>query len=169
MNKSLLASLNEQQRLLIAETEPKALADLDEDGALALHDRIRRARNKHVGLYRRGASAKVSAKGGRGKAAPTNTKAALQAEAFEEALARVSRRLGVLAAASAAELKAERLEAAAAVKSAGPGTEKPSPRGKASAATTSRKRTATKTPATKKDVASTRSTGARRQAKRDSR
>jgi hypothetical protein len=57
MNASLLAVLNDAERLLVAETERDQLAALDEDGAIDLEARIRRARNKYVSQYRRGASA----------------------------------------------------------------------------------------------------------------
>src|SRR6478609_5045492 len=100
MNKTLLAALNESERLLVDETERAALEALDEDAAVALHARIRRARDKYSGQYRRRASARVPAKGARGAARPANERAAIKAEAFEEALARVSRRVSVLAAAS---------------------------------------------------------------------
>ena len=112
MKASLLAVLNESERLLVAETESAALAPLDEDAVAALHDRVRRARNKYVGQYRRAASARVPAAGGRGKARPANQQAAIKTEAFEEALARVSRRLAVLARHSAAKLRDQRLAAA---------------------------------------------------------
>jgi hypothetical protein len=54
----------------------------------------------------------VAEHGGRGRARPENTRAAMKAEAFEEALARASRRVAILARQSAARLRAERLEAA---------------------------------------------------------
>ena len=112
MDASLLAVLTDAERLLVAETDRDALALLDEDAAIALETRIRRARDKYVGQYRRGASARVAEAGGRGKARPENTRAALKAEAFEEALSRASRRVAVLARQSAARLRAERLAAA---------------------------------------------------------
>jgi hypothetical protein len=87
MNASMLAVLNDAERLLIAQTERAELAALDEDEAIEFESRIRRARNKYVGQYRRGASAAVSEHGGRGKARPENTRAAMKAEAFEQALA----------------------------------------------------------------------------------
>ena len=46
MDASLLAVLTESERLLVAETDRDALAMLDEDGAIALEARIRRARDK---------------------------------------------------------------------------------------------------------------------------
>src|SRR5215471_13213464 len=109
MNKSLLAVLNEAERLLVGQTERAELAALDEDAAIELETRIRRARNKYVGQYRRGA---VAEHGGRGKARPENKRAAMKAEAFEEALSRVSGRVATLARQSAAQLRAERLAAA---------------------------------------------------------
>ncbi len=65
MNK-LLNSLTEAEFLLIRETDPGALTELDEDALLDLHGRIRRARTKYVGLYRRKGAANVSAKRARG-------------------------------------------------------------------------------------------------------
>jgi len=56
MNASLLAVLNDAERLLVAETGRAELAALDEDAAIELETRIRRARNKYVGQYRRAAS-----------------------------------------------------------------------------------------------------------------
>src|SRR6516225_10128876 len=116
MNATLLAVLNDAERLLVAQTEPAELAALDEDAAIELEARIRRARNKYVSQYRRAASARVAEQGGRGMARPQNSRAAMKAEAFEEALSRVSRRVAVLARQSAAALRAERLAAARAVK-----------------------------------------------------
>ena len=175
MNKSLLAALNDAERLLVAETETAALALLDEDAVGELHARVRRARNKYSGQYRRGASARVSKVGARGQARPKNTTAALKAEAFEEALSRVSRRLGVLAQRSAAELRQERLEMARAAKQGGAGVKKAAPAKKAAGRP---RRTVTaapvgdralRSPASEKNRAGTTAKGARRQAKRDSR
>jgi len=84
MNASLLAVLNDAERLLIAQTGRAELAALDEDAAIELETRIRRARNKYVGQYRRAASASVAEHGGRGKARPENRRAIMKAEAFEE-------------------------------------------------------------------------------------
>ncbi|HET6192576.1 MAG TPA: hypothetical protein VFE59_36890, partial [Trebonia sp.] len=74
MDASLLAVLTDAERLMVAETDRDALAMLDEDGAIALETRIRRARDKYVGQYRRGATARVSERGGRGKARPENSR-----------------------------------------------------------------------------------------------
>src|SRR4051794_13629843 len=104
--------LTASQGDLIRETETARLAQLQGAALIDLHQRVRRARNKHVGLYRRQASARVATKGARGAARPANRLNADRAEAFELALARVSARLGVVARAAAAQFKAERLAAA---------------------------------------------------------
>jgi hypothetical protein len=172
MNKAMLAVLNDTERLLLAETEPNALAGLDEDATAALHDRIRRARNKYVGLYRRAASARVPEHGARGAARARNTTAATKAEAFEDALARVSRRLSVLAHQAAVELRTERLEQARAATAGRGASEAGAP------PPTKNRRTVTdapagdrglRSPATEKRRGGTRAVGARRQAKRDNR
>ncbi len=93
MDASLLAVLTDAERLTVAETEAARLTALDEDAAIELETRIRRARDKYVGQYRRAASLRVPEQGGRGTARPMNTRAAMKAEAFEEALARTSRRV----------------------------------------------------------------------------
>jgi hypothetical protein len=68
MNASLLAVLNDAERLMIAQTERAELAALDEDAAIEFETRIRRVRNKYVTQYRRNASARVAEHGGRGTA-----------------------------------------------------------------------------------------------------
>ena len=173
MNASLLAVLNDAERLLIAQTERAELAALDEDEAIEFEARIRRVRNKYVGQYRRGASAAVSEHGGRGKARPENTRAAMKAEAFERALARVSHRVAVLARQSAATLRAERLAAARAAKQGhGPVEREAAPataqKGPALTGEPVGDR-ALRSPASEKRRAGTRAEGARWQARRDSR
>ena len=166
MNK-LLYSLSESEFLLIRETEVPALADLDEDALLDLHRRIRRARNKYVGLYRRKGAGKVSAKGGRGAARSANERNAAKAEIFEGALSRVSKQLGAAAQRSARELKEERL-ARARQESSSP---KMPAKGAGKVQTLGRARVdqTRKSPGRKKREAGTVATGARRQAKRDNR
>ena len=93
-------------------TEPAALATLDEDEVGDLLVRVRRARNKYSTNYRRQSSKRVVAKGSRGAARGSSNKTAMKAEIFEDALARVSRRLAALAKQSASDLRAERLAAA---------------------------------------------------------
>jgi hypothetical protein len=174
MKASLLAALNTSERLLVAETEPARLRQLDEDQAVELHTRVRRARDKYVGQYRRGASARVAEMGARGTARPRNQHAAVKAEAFEEALARASRRLSVLAAQAAAELRAERLNAAQGSPADGsavrPAKVPPTPAQKGGRSSThpvgDRSR---RSPASETARASTRAVGARRQARKDER
>ncbi len=197
MNATLLAVLSDSERLLVSQTETAHLAELDEDAAVELQGRIRSARNKYSGLYRRDASAQVAAKGGRGKARPENARARMKAEAFEDALSRISRRVASLARQSAIQLRTERISAARAARgtpvlaagtaagrsrsarAAKVATGKAATvRAGATAAGTAKRGTAmqgsaavkgVRTPASQKRRASTQATGARRQAKRDSR
>lgn len=117
----LLSTLSEPELALIRETEPDRMGELDEDGLVELHARIRRARNKYVKIYRRRAAARVPEKGGRGFARPKNARARGKAEVFEDALSRVSERLAVVARAGAEALREERLSAASSGRSMGPG------------------------------------------------
>lgn len=165
MNKAVLHSMTNAERLLVADTERAAIADLSEDDLLDLHTRIRRARSKYVKNYRRAASANVSQAGGRGKGFGQNSRDRDKAEVFEFALARVSRQVAVRASQAAAELKAERL-AVARQGSAGPDITAASKDG---AVSTGRARQTRKTTGGVKKDASSRSAGARRQAKRDAR
>ncbi|HXW44996.1 MAG TPA: hypothetical protein VEL03_09425 [Streptosporangiaceae bacterium] len=172
MDATLLAALNDAERLVVAETERDSLAALDEDAAIELEGRIRRARNKYVGQYRRAAAARVAEQGGRGKARPENKRARLRSEAFETALSRVSRQVALLARRSAAELRAERLAAARSK------PRRPGPAAKA-AVPAQRRQTpvdrppagdrALRSPRTEKQRAGALAQGARWQAKRDSR
>lgn len=169
MNASLLSVLNDAERLLVAETDSAKLAALDEDAAIALEARIRQARDKYVGQYRRQASARVAEHGGRGTARPENMRAAMKAEAFEEALARASRRVAILARQAAAQLRAERLEAARAAKArAVPEMSRPGTGVVAEPVEPAGDR-ALRSPMSQKQRASTRAQGARWQAKRDGR
>jgi hypothetical protein len=167
MKQALLNSLTEKERNLIAETEPDALAGLDEDASLELHDRIRRARTKYVKLYRRQASAGVVAHGGRGFSYPKNQRDRDKAEVFEVALARVSKRVEVVAKQAAADLRAERLAKAGAGRGTGPASG-PGPASEGVPDGRSLRPPVKTTGGLKKD-ASTRAMGARRQARRDSR
>jgi hypothetical protein len=173
MNASLLAVLNDSERLLVAQTERAELAALDEDAAIELEARVRRARNKYVGQYRRGASARVAEHGARGSARPENKRAAMKAEAFEEALARVSSRVATLARQAAAALRAERLAAARAARQGhGPGAPEATPAVSRQGPTVTGEPTgdrALRSPRTEKQRAGTLAAGARRQAKKDSR
>lgn len=173
VNASLLAALNDSERLLVAQTEADAVAALDEDQAIDLHAQIRRERDKYVSQYRRAASARVAEHGGRGKARPQNAHAAAKAEAFERALAQVSRRVAVLARESAAALRAERLAVARAVKQGdwpGAGEMVPKPRRAGPAVTPEPTgQRALRSPVSEKERAGARASGARWQGRKDSR
>jgi hypothetical protein len=167
MNAALLTHLKADERRLIQRTTPAELARLDEDEAIELLDTVRRARNKARGQYRRPAARTVAGKGSRGLAASGNDKAALSLEAFEEALARVTRRVSTLARDSARQLKDERL-AAARTGSAGPAASVSGPRSTGPSSTAPARKGARK-PSAVKNRADIAARGARRQAKRDSR
>ena len=158
--------LTDQQLDLIRELEPERIALLDEDALLSLHKRIRRARNKYTTNYRRNAADQVREAGGRGAASNKSDKARARAYVFEEALSIVSAELARVAHDAAEALKHERLERARAGKSAGPGTS-----GSESQTTegAGRARSHQQTTGGKKRDASSRSQGAKRQAKRDAR
>ncbi|MGS0561721.1 hypothetical protein [Microbacterium aurugineum] len=157
--------LKDKERDLIRELEPQRLAELDEDGLLALHKRVRRARNKHTTNYRSGAAERVEQAGGRGAAAAGSDKARGRAYVFEEALSIISGELARVAHEEAEALKDERLARAKAGKWSGPGTEAPSDDGGMSG----RMREHQQTSGGVKRDASSRAQGARRQAKRDAR
>ena len=181
MNKAMLSLLSEPEVLLVRSTEPAALAELDEDAVGDLLVRVRRARNKYSTNYRRQSSQRVVAKGSRGAARGSSNKTAMKAEIFEDALARVSRRLAALAKQSAADLRTERLAAARGEARTAPSKRRPDQRPRLRPKKSAAKKSAAKpkapaprtkalrTPVAKKKVASTRATGARRQAKRDTR
>ncbi|MEZ5184211.1 MAG: hypothetical protein R2720_00560 [Candidatus Nanopelagicales bacterium] len=105
MDKSQLALLTDEEYMLVLETTDKAMSDLGEDQVADLHRLIRRARNQCSGKYRRRAAQRA---GSRGKASKKYQRARDRAEVFEDALARVSHRLSVLAKENAAALRAER-------------------------------------------------------------
>nr|WP_064570152.1 hypothetical protein [Gordonia sp. LAM0048] len=175
--KKTLNSLSESEYVLVRETKRSQMAGLDEDGLIDLHSRIRRARNKHVTLYRRAGAEKVKAKGGRGGAKAANVRNAAKAEVFEDALSRVSRRLARVSRDAALELKAERLARARTDTSASDSdVGKPSKNknknkveGKAASAGRIRTDATRESPGRKKYEASTIAAGARRQTKKDRR
>jgi len=164
----MLATLNtltEAELGIVRSTEPEALAELDEDALLELHDRVRRARKKYLGQYRRQAAATVEDVGGRGKAYAQNQRARDKAEVFEMALARVSTALAKAARRAAADLKTERLAAA---RSAIPAP-RSAPQAEAAADTSADPRPPRKSSGRVKRDASDIATGKRNQARRDSR
>ena len=167
MNNAVWAMLNETEKGLLRDAEPSTLAGLDEDGLGELHDRIRRARNKYSKLYRRRAGAQVKADSTRAGAHAQHARTVAKAEAFEDALARVSRALAKSAKASADELKAERLAAARAVRGV-PASRSTKTAGgsRVGAAGGKAKR---RTPISKKASATSRATTKRSQAARDGR
>jgi hypothetical protein len=172
MDAATRAVLNKNENLLIDETGRDALAALDEDAAIALEGRIRQARDKYVSQYRRGASARVAERGGRGAARPENADALRKAEAFERALSQVSRRVAVLAQQSATALRAERLAMARAAKQgdwpgAGDMVPRQSRQGPDAPDMPAGER-ALRNPASERNRAGTLASGARQQAKRDS-
>jgi hypothetical protein len=172
MDAATRAALNTAENRLVAETEREALAALDEDAAIALEGRIRRARDKYVSIYRRDAAARVEEHGSRGVASPENAQNAQKAEAFERSLAQVSQRVAVLARQSAAALRAERLEMARAGRQQDwPGSGEMVPRqgrrqGPDAPAAPAGER-ALRNPNTEKGRAETLAGGARKQVKRD--
>lgn len=174
VNKQTRQMLNDAEQELLRAAEPDRLKKLDEDELLELHGRIRRARTKYTKLYRRRAAAQVRSDSSRALASAANRRSAVKAEVFEDALARVSRRLAREAWLSADRLREERLAAARAAKSAkavagsGKGSKKAKGKDKAS---TGKARAADKkrTGSSKRDAAAARAATRRKQAKRDGR
>lgn len=158
--------LKKDELALMRELEPEKLEELDEEQLLDLHRRVRRARNKHVGNYRRKAARHVEELASRGEASPKAGKARWRAAAFEEALAIVSQRLGEVAHAQAEALKDERLSRAGSGRSSGPDPDAPAESDRVGAG---KVRSHKKTTGGLKRDSSSRAQGARRQAKRDSR
>ncbi len=171
MNQKLLAMLNDAEQALVREAGSDALSQLDEDELIELHTRVRRARTKYSKLYRRRAAEQVAADSSRGKASAANSTTRVKAEIFEDVLAAVSRRLAAVAKDRATELRHERLAAARREEAADQVTT--STRGSTKAAATGRPTTSgpdnSRSPARKKQAASTRAAGKRSQAKRDRR
>jgi hypothetical protein len=159
--------LNESEQALLRDTERAALVGLDEDELIARHDRVRRARNKYSKLYRRRASGQVRSDAGRGRAHAAHARTATKAEAFEDALARVSRQLAKVASARASELKAERLATAQWATKASPAKAKRARARQAPSTTKARKQL--RTPARKRASAQARAATRRNQAARATR
>ncbi|WP_179469180.1 hypothetical protein [Mycolicibacterium vinylchloridicum] len=86
-------NLTPQEDSLIAESDPDVLARMDQKQLKELQSRLRQAREKNFSLLRRQGAARVEAEGARGSAQPANEKRGEKVEAFDEALARVSRYL----------------------------------------------------------------------------
>jgi len=167
VNNAVWAMLNETEKALLRDTEPAALVGLDEDELIARHDRVRRARNKYSKLYRRRASGQVGKDATRERAHAAHARTATKAEAFEDALARVSRQLAKAASARAGELKAERLATAQRVTTGSPAKSKRTSARRAPSTTKARKQL--RTPARKRSSAQARATTRRKQAARTAR
>ena len=162
--------------MLVRETERDQLAGLDEDAL----GRSAYARSGAPVISTSSSTvarqaARVTEFSSRGVARPKNRRNAGKAELFEDALSRVSRELAAAARRNAAELRAERIDAARREPATGPSRSARTtrrPTGGRSAPSTGRSRTTDRTPtspALHKRQASTLAKGARRQAKRDSR
>lgn len=166
MNKATWAMLNDAEKELLRTTEPGALGGLGEDELADLHDRVRRARNKYSKLYRRRAGEQVRADASRAGAHDVHARTLAKAEAFEDALARVSRSLARAASQAARELREERLAAA---RKSPAKAKAPAKRPARKSANTAAPRAKAPTPASKRSRAQARATKQRTQAKRDSR
>jgi hypothetical protein len=165
MNNATWAMLNESEKTLLRQVEAPSLARLDEDALIDLHARVRRARNKYTTLYRRRAASQVKADADRAKAHAQHARTAVKAEAFEDALARVSRALARAARANAAALRAERLEATRRQPRPRPGKRTRTKR----ASRPQKAATHRRTPITKRASASARAKTRRSEVVRDSR
>ena len=172
VNKQIRQMLNESEQELLRATESDRLKKLGEDELIDLHTRVRRARTKYTKLHRRRAAAQVKADSSRTRASAANQRSAVKAEAFEDALARVSRRLAREAWLSADRLRADRLAAtrAAKVGNRAKSAKKQKAKGKAKASSgKARAESKQRTPASKRDAAAARAATHRKQAKRDAR
>ena len=90
-------NLTQQENSLIGQSDPEALARMDEKSLKELLSRLRQARDKNFSLLRRQGAARVTAEGARGAAQQANEKRSEKVEIFDEALARVTHRLESLA------------------------------------------------------------------------
>lgn len=163
MDNAIWGMLNDAEQELLRSVEADKLAKRDEDELAALHDRVRRARNKYSKLHRRRAAAEIESAGARAKGQARHSRTVIKAEAFEEALARVSQHLAKAAKASASALKAERLALAKAAKGAGAGAPTA---GKGKVGSGGKAPARKKKPVEKRAAASAKSTKKRKQAAR---
>jgi hypothetical protein len=171
MAKATPGSLSESEREILVATEAANLKTLDEDELIALHDRVRRARNKHVQLHRRQVGQQVVATGARGVASVPPRRSASKAELFEGALGRVSAALARSARRAAAELRAARLAAANLSSEAGGSARRAATATKPATARAAKANTRGRRPrpVERKTAAAGKAAGARHQAKRDAR
>lgn len=89
-------NMSEDERSLIDQTDPEALARMDEESLKHLQSRLRKVREKNFDLLRRQGAARVEAEGGRGAAEQANQKRNDKVDVLDDALARVSERLDAL-------------------------------------------------------------------------
>lgn len=86
-------NMSQEENSLIDDTQPDALARLDEDSLKDLQSRLRKARDKNFSLLRRQGAARVADEGSRGAAQPANERRGDKVDVLDEALTRVSERL----------------------------------------------------------------------------
>lgn len=160
-------TLTSSEREVLRAVKPKRLRKLDEDELVALHRRVRRARNKYAKLYRRRAASQVAKHKSRAVATTSQRRTAACAEAFEDALATVSQRLAKVARARAEQLRTERVAAARA--SSGPRRSPTRPPKSTATSAAARGHRQRRTPDRKRRTASSRAANRRHQAKRAAR
>jgi len=86
-------NMSDDEKSLIDQTDPEALARMDEGQLKELQSRLRKVRDKNFSLLRREGAARVEAEGGRGAAEPANQKRNDKVDVLDDALARVGARL----------------------------------------------------------------------------
>jgi hypothetical protein len=89
-------NLSADERSLVDQTAPEALARMDEKSVKDLQSRLRKMRDKNFDLLRRQGAARVEAEGGRGAAEQANQKRGDKVDVLDDALARVGERLDAL-------------------------------------------------------------------------
>ena len=166
MAKATVTSLTEKERALIAETQPARSARARRGRAGRVAYPGPPGRDKFVKLHRRETAAQVIDAGARGVVNAGPRRSASKAEIFEDALARVSTSLAKAARESARALRDERLAAA---RGTAASTVEPAKVVRDDSPAVPRPRSTPPQPIERKLAASTRSTGARRQAERDAR
>jgi hypothetical protein len=168
MDAKTRAMLSDAEQQLLRDTTKAKLAKLDEDALIELHSRVRRARTKYVKQHRRLGAGQVRKDRSRTRAAGSASRAAVKAEAFEEALGLVSARLAKVASDAAEALRKERLAAAARVKGKG-STSRSSvrPKDKSGKAKEGPARARSRRPVEEKRNASARGAKRQAQARRD--
>lgn len=89
-------NLSADERTLVDQTDPEALARMDAKSVKELQIRLRKVRDKNFDLLRRQGAARVEAEGGRGAAEQANQKRNDKVDVLDEAMARVNARLDAL-------------------------------------------------------------------------